>query len=350
MGDLCAFNVRYGAQESKARPRSTEIREFKRRIDTVSTKFTEYQEDVSEMFGMVLADKPSKARLTAKLTRDTVRWSCVHETQEILTLAISALAVIKANVSETTIRDYKQIVSCLDETASKQYARLMLSENKGLWGSFCDQLKNQFSSLQAWAESNPKAYKGIKCGVGALGVFAVGGGLAALIAHFLPASVCALGGPVFVVGGLIALALGACGLGLAYYMQQQKQKKEVFNGALLKMIQDLSKDMTGSPDLSEVLKLLKATREQASTKWGGLLSEHQQELLPQIGECSICLGPLNTEQDLVVPITDVKECMDAHVFHSQCIPEQGACPLCRRNYLAHKHLELKEPRDEPQDG
>lgn len=347
MGDLCAFNVQYGAQESKARPRSPEIRAFKRQIDTVSTKFTEYQEDMSEMFGMVLADKPSEARLTAKITHDTVRWSCVHETQEILTLAISALAVVKAHVSETTIQDYKQIVSCLDETASKQYARLMLSENKGLWGNFCDQLKNQFSSLQAWAESNPKAYKGIKFGVGALGVFAVGGGLAALIAHCLPASVCALGGPVFVVGGLIALVLGACGLGLAYYMQQQKQKKEAFNGALLKMIQDLSKDMTGSPDLSEVLKLLKATREQASIKWGGLLSpEHQQELLPQIGECSICLTQLNLHQDLVVPITGVKECMDAHVFHSHCIPEQGACPLCRRNYLAQKHLELEEPRDE----
>lgn len=343
MGDLLACTVRYVC-EAKMTPPSAEMRGFKSRIDKVSTRLTEYQGDVSNKFNQILADKPSKARLKAKLTRDSLRWSCVHDTQEILMLTISALAVAKANVSESTIQDYRQIVNCLDETASKQYARLMFSEEQSLWEESCTRLKQQFSSLQAWADSRPRQYRGIKYSIGGVGTFAAGGGIASIVMYCLPASICA-GGPVFIIGGLIALVIGGCGLGLAYYMQRQKQKKEAFNGALLKMIQDLNRDMTGVPDLSEVLRLLKATREQAATKWGVLLSpEQQQALRPHIDECSVCLLLMHTDQDLVVPITDAAECMNAHVFHARCLREQGDCPLCRRNYLGQKHLVRRASR------
>lgn len=337
----------YGTHETKTKPSSPELRRFRAQIDKVSEKLNGYQDEVSNTFGDVLAIKPSKDQLTARLTQNTVRWSCVHETQEVLTLAIPAMLAIKASVTDATLQDYQRIVSCLDETASQQYARLMLSENRGLWTRFYSQIWSRFSSLQKWAESHPKQYKAIKCTAAATGLFAAVG-VASLVAHFLPATLCALSGPVFVIGGLICLAIGGCGLGIAHKLEQQKEKKAAFNGALLKMIQDLNKDMTGSnpPDLSEVLRLLKAVREQAAIKWGGMLTpEQQQALRPHIGECAVCLNLRYAGESLVVPITGVAECMDAHVFHAHCIPEQGACPLCRRNYLGQKHLPAPDNGD-----
>lgn len=344
MSDSLDYNVRYCADDDdkKRKSKPYHVRVFFTRIDDLSTKFIEFQADLSEKFDDVLDEEPTKARLTEEINDESVRWSCVHETMEMLTLAVSALAAIKASVSEDTLQDYKSIVNCLDETASKQYSTLMLAETKDLWDDFYEKIRTKFSSLEAWANSNPKMYHGIKCATAAVGLFSIGGGLAALVAHFLPERVCAMGGPLFVISGLIALAIGACGLGIAYYMQQQKDKKDAFNGALLEMIQGLSKDMKGAPDLSEVLQLLRATREQATAKWGGLLSEeHKEELRPNLGTCSICLATLFTSEDLVVPVTGVDECRRQHVFHSHCLPGHGKCPLCRRNYLVVKHLQLQ---------
>lgn len=107
MTDFLDYNVQYGTANDKVKQKSSQVRVFLTRIDELSTKFIDYQDDLSAEFDEVLGQEPTKARLTEKITNESVRWSCVHETMEMLALAVSALAAIKASVSETRCKTTK---------------------------------------------------------------------------------------------------------------------------------------------------------------------------------------------------------------------------------------------------